>query len=130
MENKNAAPDFKKGNGLLPTIAQDDKTGQVLMLAYMNQESWDATLRTGKVHYYSRSRQELWLKGGTSGHYQVVKELRLDCDDDTILVRVEQIGGAACHTGYDSCFYKLVTKDQKIIEDGVKVFDPEEVYKK
>ncbi|HFB83974.1 MAG TPA: phosphoribosyl-AMP cyclohydrolase, partial [Thermodesulfatator sp.] len=98
-------PDFNKMD-LIPVIAQDWETGEVLMLAYMNQEAWEKTLETGKVHYYSRSRQKLWLKGETSGHVQLVKEIRLDCDADTLLIKVEQIGGAACHKGYRSCFFR------------------------
>lgn len=95
--------------GLIPCIAQDYRTGQVLMMAYMNEESYQATCETGKMTYYSRSRQELWCKGDTSGHYQYVKELRLDCDNDTILAKVHQVG-AACHTGEYSCFFKELAK--------------------
>lgn len=123
------APDFAKGGGLLPAVAQDAATGEILMMAYMNEEAFEATLRTGEVHYWSRSRQELWHKGGTSGHVQKVKEIRLDCDKDAILVKIEQIGGAACHTGHRSCFhYRL--GDTGFIEEGRLVFDPREVYKK
>ena len=96
--------------GLIPAIVQDDATGDVLMLAYMNEESYNKTLETGCMTYFSRSRQSLWLKGETSGHYQYVKSLYLDCDNDTILARVEQIG-AACHTGSRSCFFKNMLKD-------------------
>ncbi len=92
-------------DGLVPCIAQDHKTKEVLMLAYMNQEAFDITVRTGLGTYYSRSRQSLWIKGETSGHYQHVKEIRYDCDCDTILLLVEQ-EGAACHTGNRSCFYR------------------------
>jgi phosphoribosyl-AMP cyclohydrolase len=99
------------------------------MLAYMNKESWELTLKTGIVHYWSRSRNELWKKGESSGNIQKVKEIRVDCDDDTILIKVEQIGGAACHTGYRSCFFKLY-KNGEFIEDGVKIFNPGDVYKK
>lgn len=102
---KTIEPDFEKGGGLIPAIAQDAKTGQVLMLAYMNRESYEKTLATGEVHYYSRSRQELWHKGATSGHVQKVKELYLDCDQDAIVVTIEQIGGIACHTNRPSCFH-------------------------
>ncbi len=97
--------DFKKGNGLLPVVVQDVHTKQVLMLAYMNEESYQKTLDTKLATYYSRSRNELWVKGETSGHYQHVKEIRIDCDEDAILLLVEQIG-AACHTGHYSCFYR------------------------
>lgn len=92
-------------DGLVPAIAQDYKTKEVLMLAYMNQEAFDLTVSTKKAHYYSRSRQSLWLKGETSGHFQYVKEIRYDCDCDTILLLIEQVG-AACHTGNYSCFYR------------------------
>lgn len=102
-------PDFQKSNGLVPVIAQDAVTGEVLMLAYMNQEAWDLTLSTGYVTYFSRSREKLWLKGETSGHKQRVVSISLDCDCDTILVKIEQIGGSACHTGARSCFFNTVT---------------------
>ncbi|MBN2402986.1 MAG: phosphoribosyl-AMP cyclohydrolase [Spirochaetes bacterium] len=118
---------FKKLNGLIPAIAQDERTGEILMMAFMNKESWELTLKTGIVHYWSRSRNELWKKGETSGNIQKVKEIRVDCDNDTVLLKVEQIGGAACHTGYKSCFYKLY-KNGNFIEDGVRIFNPEEVY--
>jgi phosphoribosyl-AMP cyclohydrolase len=121
--------DFDKTGGLIPAIAQDFKTGEVLMLAYMNRESWEATLASGKATYYSRSRKSLWVKGETSGHVQWVKEIRIDCDNDTLLLKVDPVGGAACHTGYRSCFYQKVV-NQSIVLDGQKVFDPEEVYKK
>ena len=96
--------DFAKQGGLIPVIVTDYQTGQVLMLAYMNQESYDLTLKTKKMHYWSRSRQEIWHKGETSGHFQKVKSIKTDCDCDTLLVAVEQIG-AACHTGAYSCFF-------------------------
>jgi len=121
---------FSKGKGLLPAIVQDDETGKVLMLAYINQESWQKTLETGEAHYWSRSRQEIWHKGGTSGHVQKIKEIYGDCDDDTVLFRVVQVGGAACHTGYESCFYKKVDRAGDVMIVGEKVFDPEKVYKK
>lgn len=98
-------PDFAKGGGLIPAVAQDAQTGRILMLAYMNRESYQKTLATGEVHYYSRSRQELWHKGATSGQVQKVKELYLDCDQDAVVVKIEQLGGAACHTGEPSCFH-------------------------
>ena len=121
--------DFNKTGGLVPAIVQDNETGEVLMLGYMNQEAFDATLSTGKATFYSRSRQTLWVKGETSGNVQLVKEIRIDCDDDTVLVKVEQLGGAACHTGHRSCFYKKVENDTiRII--GEPVFDPKEVYDK
>ena len=121
--------DFNKTAGLVPAIVQDHETGEVLMLAYMNREAFDATLENGKATYWSRSRQTLWVKGETSGNVQLVKEVRIDCDDDTILIKVEQLGGAACHTGHQSCFHKKVEKDAIRIV-GKPVFDPKEVYKK
>jgi phosphoribosyl-AMP cyclohydrolase len=119
--------DFDKQGGLIPAIAQDYATGEVLMLAYMNKEAWEKTLSTGIVHYYSRSRNKLWKKGESSGNVQQVKEIRIDCDNDTVLVKINQIGDAACHTGYRSCFYSVV-KDGNVITDGKKVFDPEQKY--
>jgi phosphoribosyl-AMP cyclohydrolase len=120
--------DFKKNNGLIPAVVQDYRTGEVLMLAYMNEEAFEETLKTRKATYYSRSRDSLWIKGETSGHVQLVKEIRVDCDLDTLLLKVEQIGGAACHKGYRSCFFsKLEEHDLKITESIV--FDPDEVYK-
>lgn len=120
--------DFEKTNGLIPAIAQDAETGEVLMLAYMNQAAFHETLSSGKATYYSRSRNALWKKGETSGHVQHVREIRVDCDHDTILLKVEQVGGAACHKGYKSCFYRCIEdNDAKIVEE--RVFDPEKVYK-
>ncbi len=116
-------PDFAKAGGLVPAIAQDAATGEVLMLAYMNEEALELTRKTGKAHYWSRSRNKLWLKGESSGHYQIVKDIRIDCDEDAVLLLVEQEGGA-CHTGYRSCFYR--TLDGKVV--GEKVFEPEDVY--
>ncbi|HBN26389.1 MAG TPA: phosphoribosyl-AMP cyclohydrolase [Desulfobacteraceae bacterium] len=120
--------DFKKTKGLIPAIVQEYKTGEVLMLAYISKESWDATLATGKATFFSRSRQELWVKGKTSGNVQIVKEIRIDCDNDTVLFKVDQIGGAACHTGHRTCFHKIIENDTvKVI--GEPVFDPAKVYK-
>ena len=99
--------DFNKGNGLVPTIVQDYFTGEVLMLAYMSEESFEKTLETKQTWFYSRSRNDLWNKGATSGHTQEVKEIRVDCDEDTLLIRVIQ-NGAACHTGERSCFYRTI----------------------
>jgi phosphoribosyl-AMP cyclohydrolase len=122
------SPDFAKGDGLLPAIAQDAATGRVLMLAYMNQESYDETLRTGRAIYFSRSRNKLWRKGEESGHVQEVKAIYVDCDADTILLKVNQIGGAACHEGYASCFFRQVTPEGfKVVDE--RVFDPATVYK-
>jgi phosphoribosyl-AMP cyclohydrolase len=121
--------DFKKTGGLIPAIVQDAATGEILMLAYMNQQAFEATLSTGKATYYSRSRQTLWVKGETSGNVQLVKEIRIDCDDDTILLKVEQLGRAACHTGHRSCFHKKV-ENGSILITGEPLFDPKEVYNK
>jgi phosphoribosyl-AMP cyclohydrolase len=121
--------DFNKTGGLVPVIVQDYQTGEILMLAYMNPDAFNATLSTGKATYYSRSRQTLWVKGETSGNMQLIKEIRIDCDDDTVLLKVEQLGGAACHTGYRSCFYKKVEDGSiRIMEEPI--FDPSEVYDK
>ena len=122
--------DFSKGNGLLPAIVQDYRSGRVLMLAYINRASWKKTIETGEAHYWSRSRQELWHKGGTSGHVQKIKEIYADCDDDTVLFKVEQIGAAACHLGYESCFHKTVDSNGSVLVVGEKIFDPDKVYKK
>ncbi len=120
--------DFKKNNGLIPVIAQDYTTGEVLMLAYMNEQAFDETVRSKKAVYYSRSRKSLWVKGETSGHIQHVKEIRVDCDLDTILLKVEQIGRAACHKGYRSCFFSRLEENNLKITESI-VFDPDEVYK-
>lgn len=111
--------------GLMPVVVQDAKSKDVLMVAYMNNEALELTIQTKKAHFYSRSRQQLWLKGETSGHTQAVKEVLVDCDNDTILLLVDQ-KGAACHTGYWSCFYRAWAEGWKII--GKKVFDEKEVY--
>ena len=120
--------DFKKSGGLIPAIAQDADTGDVLMMAYMNAEAWEATQSTRKATFWSRSRQELWVKGLTSGNIQHVKEIYSDCDNDAILLKVKQTGGAACHTGHKSCFFKRV-ENKTIQIVGEPVFDPKEVYK-
>jgi phosphoribosyl-AMP cyclohydrolase len=120
--------DFTKQGGLIPAIAQDAETGEVLMLAYMNEESLEETMKTGRACYFSRSRNRLWRKGEESGNVQEVVEIRVDCDQDTILLKVNQIGGAACHTGHRSCFYRKI-QDGTMVEDGLRVFDPKEVYK-
>ena len=114
---------FNKINGLVPAIVQDYETGEVLMLAFMNQDAWEATLSTGKATYFSRSRQKLWVKGETSGNLQIVKEILVDCDEDTVLLKVEQRGGAACHTGYRSCFYRKVENDGSVKNIGKLIFD-------
>src|ERR1700682_1941198 len=120
--------DFDKSGGLVPAIAQDAETGEVLMMAWMNRESYEETLRTGKACYFSRSRGRLWRKGEESGNVQEVREIFIDCDADTILLKVRQIGDAACHEGYRSCFFRQVEGGQlKVI--GERVFDPKKVYK-
>jgi phosphoribosyl-AMP cyclohydrolase len=122
-------PDFSSAGGLLPAIAQDAATGEVLMVAYMNAESFAQTMATGQACYYSRSRKRIWRKGEESGHVQHVREILVDCDGDAILLKVEQVGGAACHTGYRSCFYRSLSPDgPKVV--GTKVFDPDKVYRK
>jgi phosphoribosyl-AMP cyclohydrolase len=126
MDKENSL-DFTKMGGLIPAIVQDAASGEVLMLAFMDPQAWDRTLATGEAHYFSRSRRTLWHKGATSGHVQRVKEIYLDCDRDTVLLKVEQVGGAACHTGYRSCFYRRYDgEDWRLV--GAPVFDPKEVY--
>ena len=120
--------DFNKLDGLVPAIVQDFETGQVLMLAFMNAQAWETTLTTGKATYYSRTRNKLWIKGETSGHFQIVKEIRIDCDNDTVLLKVDQVGGAACHTGHKSCFFQRVEADSVKI-CGEPIFNPKEIYK-
>lgn len=121
-------PDFSRGtDGLLPVIAQDARTGRVLMLAYMNEEAFRETLSTGQAVYYSRSRRRLWRKGEQSGHVQHVRQIRIDCDADTILLEVEQVGGAACHEGYESCFFRRVSAEGVEIVDR-RVVDPATLY--
>jgi len=120
--------DFDKLNSLIPAVVQDDETGEILMLGFMNRAAWEMTLATGKATFFSRSRQALWTKGETSGNLQLIKEIRIDCDDDSVLLKVEQIGGAACHTGYKSCFHKRI-EDGSVKIVGRPVFDPKEVYR-
>jgi len=121
--------DFDKSGGLVPAIAQDADTGAVLMLAWMNREAYEETLRTGRAVYFSRSRNRLWRKGEESGHVQEVREVYIDCDADTVLLKVRQVGGAACHEGYKSCFFRQLDGDQpRVVAE--KVFDPKAVYKK
>jgi phosphoribosyl-AMP cyclohydrolase len=116
-------------HGLLTAVVQDHLTGEVLMLAFMNAEALRLTLETKIAHYFSRSRQKLWKKGESSGHIQQIKEIRLDCDQDAVLLKIEQVGGA-CHTGFRSCFYRVLGNDGSLHEDGVKVFDPKQTYGK
>lgn len=121
--------DFDKAGGLIPAIAQDAVTGEVLMLAWMNRASFEETLRTGRACYFSRSRNKLWRKGEESGHVQEVKEVLVDCDQDTILLKVNQLGGAACHEGYKSCFFRRVEGGELKVA-AERVFDPKTVYGK
>ena len=117
----------KSSDGLLPAVVQDDESGEVLMLAYINELSWKKTLETGKAHYWSRSRNKLWLKGESSGNVQLIRAVYVDCDLDTVVFKVEQIGGAACHKGYRSCFFRKVAGDHLEVQ-GVPLFDPDKVY--
>lgn len=119
----------KSADGLLPAVVQDHASGDVLMLAYINKLSWEKTLETGKAHYWSRSRNKLWLKGESSGNVQMIHDILIDCDDDTVVFKVEQIGEAACHTGHRSCFYRRVHQGHLVVE-GKPLFDPDEVYGK
>ena len=129
MGEARASIDFDKAGGLVPAIAQDAATGQVLMLAWMDREAYEETLRTGRACYFSRSRGKLWRKGEESGNVQEVHAVYLDCDADTILLEVRQVGGAACHEGYASCFFRKITPEgHEVI--GERLFDPATVYKK
>ncbi|TFG01101.1 MAG: phosphoribosyl-AMP cyclohydrolase [Promethearchaeota archaeon] len=120
--------DFSKiGSGLVPVVAQDFETNEILMLAFANEEAVRKSLKTGYAHYYSRSRQTLWKKGESSGHVQIIKHIIIDCDNDSILLKVEQKGGA-CHKGYYSCFYNEYAEDGNMLFIGKKIFDPEDVY--
>lgn len=119
--------DFEKSGGLIPAVVQDAVTGEILMLAYMNQAAFEKTVETKKATYFSRSRNVLWTKGESSGHVQHVKEIRVDCDLDTVVLKVAQAGYGACHKGYKSCFYRVVDGNElKIVEP--RTFDPEKVY--
>jgi phosphoribosyl-AMP cyclohydrolase len=121
-------PDFSRNDGLLPAVAQDAATGEVLMVAWMNAEAFEETVRTGRAVYYSRSRGKLWRKGEESGHVQTVRGIYVDCDADTILLKVEQVG-AACHEGYRSCFFREVTPAGLAVI-AERLVDPAEVYRK
>ena len=123
-------PDFGKTE-LIPAIAQDAETGDVLMMAWMNAEAYEETLKTGRVCYFSRSRSKLWRKGEESGNVQELKAIYFDCDADTLLVKVNQIGGAACHEGYRSCFFRRIDPEtRQFAVEGERVFDPKAVYGK
>jgi phosphoribosyl-AMP cyclohydrolase len=128
-ESPRSELDFQKGGGLVTAIAQDDATGEILMVAFMNEQAFDLTLETGEVHYWSRSRNKLWYKGEESGNTQAVKSLYIDCDGDVVLLKIAQKGDAACHTGRRSCFFrKLEGGRYEVISEPL--FDPKEVYKK
>lgn len=123
--------DFSKSeDGLIPVVAQDWKSGDVLMLAYMNEAAWEKTLATGLATYWSRSRSKFWVKGESSGNVQRVKEIYVDCDLDTVVLKIEQVGDAACHEGYRSCFYRQVVDGERLEIVGERVFDPKDVYGK
>src|SRR5689334_23866600 len=123
------APVFNGADGLITAVVQDAATGQVLMVAHMNREAWDEMLASGRAVYFSRSRRRLWRKGEESGNVQHVREIFVDCDGDTVLLKVEQVGGAACHEGYPSCFFRQVTPTGlKLVAE--RVFDPKDVYGK
>jgi phosphoribosyl-AMP cyclohydrolase len=115
--------DFERHGGLVPAVAQEERTGEVLMLAYMNRQSWELTLKTGLAHYWSRSRSKIWKKGESSGNVQEISEIRIDCDSDAVLLKVRQRGGAACHTGHRSCFFRVL-RDGELREEGERLFDP------
>ncbi|MDD5698283.1 MAG: phosphoribosyl-AMP cyclohydrolase [Victivallaceae bacterium] len=121
--------DFAKSNGLIPAIAQDYETGEVLMLAYINEEAWTETLRSGCATYWTRSRGRLWKKGESSGNIQEIREILVDCDGDAVIFKINQVGGAACHTGHRTCFFRKL-EGGELIEVGEKVFDPEKVYQR
>lgn len=121
--------DFNKMNGLIPAVIQDAESGEVLMVAFMDEKALNLTLETKKTWFYSRSRNKYWMKGEQSGHIQEVIEVYTDCDTDSVLIKVKQHGGAACHTGNRSCFY-IRWEDGKWVEHSNPLFNPEEVYKK
>jgi phosphoribosyl-AMP cyclohydrolase len=124
-----SAPAFSAADGLVTAVAQDAATGEVLMVAHMSREAWNETLATGRAVYFSRSRGRLWRKGEQSGNIQKVQGIYVDCDGDAVLLKVEQVGGAACHEGYPSCFFRRITGDAlEVVAE--RVFDPKEVYKK
>lgn len=120
-------PDFSSPDGLITAVAQDATTGQVLMVAHMNRAAWDETLSTGRAVYFSRSRGKLWRKGEVSGNVQRVRSVYVDCDGDAVLLTVEQVGGAACHEGFPTCFYRQQTP-AGLTTVAERVFDPRKVY--
>jgi phosphoribosyl-AMP cyclohydrolase len=122
-------PDFEKRGGVVTVVTQDADSGEILIVAYMDRQAWEKTLSTGKAHYYSTSRKKLWLKGETSGNVQDVKEIRVDCDEDAVLLKVHQHGGAACHEGYRSCFFRTADNaGWHVVAE--RVVDPDKLYKK
>ncbi|OQY32638.1 MAG: phosphoribosyl-AMP cyclohydrolase [Spirochaetaceae bacterium 4572_59] len=121
--------DFEKTGGLIPVIVQDFSTGEILMQAYINREAWDESVKTERGVYFSRSRQKLWRKGESSGNVQLLKEIRVDCDNDSVIFKIDQVGGAACHTGHRSCYYR-VWEEGELKVQGEPLFNPDEVYKK
>ena len=120
--------DFAKDNGLIPAIVQDDSNDEVLMLGFMNREALERTRATGFVTFFSRSRQKLWTKGESSGQKLLLRELRVDCDQDALLVRVELSGSAVCHEGYRSCFFRRMEKDDEVTAIAERIFSPAELY--
>ena len=123
----NISPKFVKHGGLIPAVVQDAGTNRVLMVGYMNAEAFDRTVRTGRVTFFSRSRQKLWTKGESSGHYLAVKSMAIDCDGDALLVRAELLGPGVCHEGYESCFYRSL-QDGEWVETDQRVYDPDLIY--
>lgn len=120
---------FDKGGGLITAVVQDHQSGEVLQVAHMNAEAFELTRKTGRMHYFSRSRNRLWMKGEQSGHFQEVREILVDCDEDAAVFKIRQVGGAACHTGYRSCFHRrLDPRGELILIEKERVFDPAEVY--
>lgn len=119
--------DYSKLDGLVPAVIQDHVTGRVLMLGFMNQDAFRKTVETGYATFYSRSRRQLWLKGESSGHHLLVKEISTDCDQDAVLVKVEAIGPGVCHEGYRSCFFREL-KDSEWVETEARAYDPKSVY--
>ena len=121
--------DFEKTAGLIPVIVQDYASGEILMQAYLNREAWEESVKTKRGVYFSRSRQKLWRKGESSGNVQILKEIRVDCDNDSVIFKVDQLGGAACHTGHRSCYYR-VWEEGELKVQGKPLFNPDEVYGK
>lgn len=128
-ESHSNTPAFATADGLITAVAQDAASGQVLMVAHMNREAWDETLATGRAVYYSRTRKRIWRKGEESGNVQHVRAIFVDCDADAVLLKVEQVGGAACHEGYPSCFFRQL-KPGGLEVVAQRVFDPQQVYGK